>query len=74
MDDYLDRLEGWAVMAAAELQEFCDEAQEAAGDPGGEGELQGTRMLLRELDEIMPPRWQQQITDNEPVTIKGLET
>lgn len=52
--DYIEKLEGWAVMAAQELQDICDEAQEAAGDPDGEGELLGVRMLLRELDEIMP--------------------
>ena len=52
--EYIERLEQWAVMAAQELQDFCDDAQEAAGDPDGEGECPGTRMLLRELDEIMP--------------------
>lgn len=52
--DYIERLEQWAVMAAQELQDVVDDAQEAAGDPDGEGELPGVRMLLRELDEIMP--------------------
>jgi len=50
----IDRLEGWAVMAAQELQDICDEAQEATGNPDGEDQLPGIRMLLRELDEIMP--------------------
>lgn len=52
--DYIEKLENWATMAAQELQDVCDEAQEAAGDPDGESELPGVRQLIRELDEIMP--------------------
>ncbi len=53
-DKYTDRLEGWAVMAAQELQDLCDEAQEAAGDPDGVDQLPGVRQLIHELDDIMP--------------------
>ena len=53
----LDRLESWAVMAAAELQDFCDEAQISAGNPEGEEQLQGTRQLRAELDAIIIPAW-----------------
>ena len=38
--------------AVQELQDFCDDAQIAAGDPDGEDELLGTRELIAELDEI----------------------
>ena len=72
-DDYLDRLEGWAVMAAQELQDIADEAQEAAGDPGGEGEQMCIRMLLLELDEILQPKWQQAICDSDQTPLAGLE-
>ena len=62
-DEKLDRLESWAVMAAAELQDFCDEAQISAGNPDGEDQLQGTRQLLAELDEIIMPDWMNIIID-----------
>ena len=55
-----DHLEDWAHRAAQLLQDFCDEAQEAAGDPDGETELLDARALLHELDRIargLPP-WQ----------------
>ena len=44
-------LEDWAYRAAQTLQDFVDAAQEAAGDPDGDGELQDVRDLLRELDD-----------------------
>ena len=52
-EDYIDRLEMWSTLAAEELQDFCDEAQESTGDPEGEGELLGTRALLKDLDNIL---------------------
>ena len=63
-DEKLDRLESWAVMAAAELQDFCDEAQISAGNPDGEDQLQGVRQLLAELDEIIMPDWMNIIIDD----------
>ena len=45
-------LEDWAYRAAQTLQDFVDAAQEAAGDPDGDTELQDVRDLLRELDLI----------------------
>lgn len=51
----LDKLETWATMAAEELQEFIDEAQEAAGDPDGTDALPSVRALLLDLDKILMP-------------------
>ena len=53
MNGYLDRLELWATLAAQEMQEFCDDAQIAAGNPDGEDCLEATRELIAELDEII---------------------
>lgn len=68
----LDRLESWALMAAEALQEFCDEAQEAAGDPDGEGELPTVRALLRDLDDIVLDDWVQLIRDEKGGNIDAL--
>ena len=46
-------LENWSVRAAEALQEFCDEAQVAAGNPDGEDQLQDIRALLDEHSRIM---------------------
>lgn len=51
--DRLTALESWAERAAQELQEFCDDAQIAAGNPDGEDQLIGTRQLISELDGIL---------------------
>lgn len=48
----IDQLEDWAHRAAQELQDFCDEAQEAAGDQAGETELPGTRALIEEFNQL----------------------
>lgn len=58
-----DDLENWAVRVCEELQDFCNEAQEAAGDPDGEDCLPGTRALLSEADCIFNnrPAWQAQV-------------
>ena len=60
----LDRLELWATFAAEALQEVCDDAQEAAGDPDGEGEQLAIRGLLKDLDDILMPEWQRQIAQS----------
>ena len=67
-DEKLDRLESWAVMAAEELQDFCNDAQISAGNPDGEDQLQGVRQLLRELDEIIMPDWQKVMADDSPLS------
>lgn len=46
-------LECWATRASQELQEYCDDAQVAAGNPDGEDQCVGTRELIKELDEIL---------------------
>ena len=58
-----DDLECWAVRVCEELQDFCNEAQMAAGDPDGEDCLPGTRALLAEADRIFSdlPVWQTQV-------------
>lgn len=72
--DYIERLENWATMAAQELQDILDDAQEAAGNPDGVDQMPATRMLLRELDEIMPTGWQDDLADGaESGELKGLD-
>ena len=46
-------LEDWSNRAAQALQEFCDDAQDAAGDPVGVNELQDIRELLKEHTTIV---------------------
>lgn len=60
----LDRLEMWATFAAEALQEICDDAQDAAGDPGGDSECKTIRALIKDLDDILLPSWQQQIAQD----------
>ena len=57
--DY-DALEQWAVGASQSLQDFCDNAQEAAGNPYGENELPDIRLQIEELNRIINglPTWQ----------------
>ena len=52
-------LEEWSVFACEALQEFCDEAQIAAGNPDGEDQLLDIRALLADHSRIMAgqPRW-----------------
>lgn len=59
-EEKLDRLELWATFAAEALQEVCDEAQIAAGDPDGDSECKTYRSLLRDLDEILMPELTEQ--------------
>jgi hypothetical protein len=56
-------LDEWAVRAGQALQEICDEAQEAAGNPDGEDQCLDLRELLRELDYLIlgKPSWQQEL-------------
>lgn len=58
-----DELEDWSIRAAEALQEVCDEAQKAAGNPDGEDQLQDFRVLLAEHSRIMQgqPAWQAQV-------------
>ena len=48
-----DELEDWALRVLQTLQDFCDEAQEAAGDPYGEGELLDVRVLMLEYEHMI---------------------
>ena len=56
-------LESWALRACEALQEFCDEAQIAAGNPDGEDQLQDIRALLDEHSQITADLWQSQLID-----------
>ncbi len=49
----IDDLQDWAQRTAQELQDFCDEAQEAAGNPDGEDQLASVRALLEEHCRII---------------------
>lgn len=68
--DY-DALESWAIAAAQELQEICDDAQAAAGDPEGTDQLPGVRQLLADLNAIIQPAWLELIAD---ASAPGLES
>lgn len=54
-----EELEDWAGRAAQELQEFCDDAQVAAGNPDGEDQLLSVRVLIAEYERIAKgqPAW-----------------
>jgi len=69
----IDALESWAVMAAEELQQFCDDAQEAAGNPDGTDQLPGVRQLIAELDDILKPVWLEIIADDRSECIAALD-
>ena len=58
-----EHLEDWACRAVHELQEFCDEAQAAAGNPDGEDQLLSVRVLIKEYEDIAADRnpWQPQL-------------
>jgi len=57
----LERLEGWAVMAAQELQEFVDAAVEDSRD---ENALPGVQQLIKELDAIIYNDWRDQLANH----------
>ena len=61
MNDQIDvhELEDWSCRAAEALQEFCDQAQEDAGNPDGEDQLADIRQLLKEHCYILngKPVW-----------------
>ena len=63
IDINTDDLFDWSCLASHMLQHFCDEAQDAAGDPYGDGELRDVRWLLAELDRIHQglPAWQARV-------------
>lgn len=56
-------LQDWAARAVQELQDFCDEAQEAAGNPDGEDQLLSVRVLIKEYEEIAAGKnpWKSQL-------------
>ena len=58
-----EHLEDWAGRVVQELQEFCDEAQAAAGNPDGEDQLLSVRVLIREYEDIAADRnpWKSQL-------------
>lgn len=47
-----DELEDWALRTLQTLQDFCDDAQEAAGNPDGEDQLPDVRALMLEYEQI----------------------
>ena len=53
MNMNMDDLENWSCNAAQALQDFCDSAQEAVGDPYGESELKDIRALIEEHNRII---------------------
>ena len=70
-----DELEDWASRVVQELQDVCDEAQEAAGNPDGEDCLPGTRALIEEFDRISKglPAWQAQLrSEGDDVSVDAL--
>lgn len=46
-------LEDWSLRVAQILQDVCDDAQVAAGNPDGTDQLQDIRALLEEHSQIM---------------------
>ena len=46
-----------ATLMAQELQEFCDDAQIAAGDPDGTGELLATRQLIDDWERAYAEKY-----------------
>lgn len=68
-----EQLESWALRACEALQEFCDEAQIAAGNPDGEDQLQDIRALLDEHSQITADLWQSQLMDGNDTVSLNLE-
>jgi hypothetical protein len=58
-----DELEDWALRTMQTLQEVCDDAQVAAGNPDGEDQCQDIRALMDEYERIMQglPAWQAKV-------------
>ncbi len=58
-----EQLEDWAGRVVQDLQEFCDDAQEAVGRPDGEDQLLGVRAMIKEYEDIAAgrPPWITQI-------------
>lgn len=77
MNIYHDELEDWARRTMQALQEVCDDAQEAAGNPDGEDQLSDVRGLMFEYERIVKglPAWQAKVStipDDEPNLIETL--
>ena len=55
-----DDLEDWALRTMQALQDICDEAQAAAGNPDGEDQALDIRALMLEYEQIAAgrPAWQ----------------
>lgn len=49
----LEALEDWSLRVAQILQDVCDDAQMAAGNPDGTDQLPDIRELLEEHSRIM---------------------
>lgn len=49
----LEALEDWSLRVAQILQDVCDDAQAAAGNPDGADQLPDIRALLDEHNRIM---------------------
>lgn len=47
-----EALEDWSLRAMQALQDVCDEAQDAAGDPDGEDQCLDLRELMAEFEEM----------------------
>ena len=60
MSIIIEDLQDWAERVVQELQDLCDEAQAAAGEPDGEGEMRVTRGMIEEYERIKKglPLWQ----------------
>lgn len=49
----LEALEDWSLRVAQILQDVCDDAQMASGNPDGDDQLPDIRALLDEHNRIM---------------------
>lgn len=69
-----DDLEDWAQRTMQALQEVCDDAQEAAGNPDGTDQLMDIRGLMEEYECIAQgrPAWIAQIAGAAD-ELKGLD-
>ncbi|HHJ80130.1 MAG TPA: hypothetical protein ENJ65_00690 [Candidatus Tenderia electrophaga] len=63
-------LQDWAGRAVQELQDFCDEAQIAAGNPDGDDQLIGVRALIKEYEDMVAgrPVWQSRLAGEDRET------
>ena len=59
-----EELEDWSLRTMQLMQDFCDEAQVAAGNPDGEDQLPDVRALMFEYECIAAgrPTWQARVS------------